>query len=582
MNAIQTLLTDHLDLWTAADTEKKSGRGRSSGNAASVYGIRKLRELILELAVRGKLVPQDPGDEPASALLKKIAAEKSRLIAEGKIKKDKPLPAIGDEDKPFAQPPGWEWVRLGMLGEWGAGATPARGNLKYFGGDIPWFKSGELTADYISQSEETVTELALKECSLRANNVGDVLIAMYGATIGKTAILSVPATTNQAVCACTPFNGIANRYLLLLLKALKPNFIGQGAGGAQPNISREKIIATITALPPLEEQHRIVAKVDELMALCDHLEQQQTHSIEAHQTLVETLLGTLTRVESQQEFSEAWTRIASHFDTLFATEASINQLKQTILQLAVVGKLVQQDTNDEPASLLLEKIAEEKKLMTEDGLIKKQIPLSPIVEGEKPLTLPDGWECVRFGTVAVIERGGSPRPINSYLTNDPDGLNWIKIGDTDQGGKYITSTSEKIRREGLSKTRMVYPGDFLLTNSMSFGRPYITKIEGCIHDGWLRISPPNTVDKDYLYLLLSSPYIREAFKVAAAGAVVQNLNADKVRELVIPIPPINEQHRIVAKVDELMALCDALKSRLADAQATQLHLADAIVEQAVC
>jgi type I restriction enzyme S subunit len=178
---------------------------------------------------------------------------------------------ISDDEKPFQIPAGWEYVRLNDLGEWGAGATPLRNRHDYYGGDIPWFKSGELTDDYIGESEERVTDLALKETSLRYNKPGDVLLAMYGATIGKTSILRIAATTNQAVCACTPFKGFSNIYLLTLLKAYKNRFVNQGAGGAQPNISREKIIATVVALPPTLEQHRIVAKVDELMAICDAL-----------------------------------------------------------------------------------------------------------------------------------------------------------------------------------------------------------------------------------------------------------------------------------------------------------------------
>ncbi len=587
MNAIQTLLTGHLDIWSSADTEKKSGRGRSSGNAASVYGIRKLRELILELAVRGKLVPQDPSDEPASVLLEKIAKEKARLIAEGKIKKNKPLPSITEDEKLFGLPHGWVWVRLGMLGEWGAGATPTRGNSKYFGGDIPWFKSGELTADYISQSEETVTELALKECSLRANSVGDVLIAMYGATIGKTAILSVPATTNQAVCACTPFNGIANRYLLLLLKALKPNFIGQGAGGAQPNISREKIIATITALPPLPEQRRIVAKVDELMALCDQLEQQQTHGIAAHQALAETLLGTLTRVGTQQEFSAAWARIASHFDTLFTTEASIAKLKQTILQLAVMGKLVPQDPNDEPARALLKRIQAEKAKLIAEGKIKKDKPLSEITEKEKPFELPQAWAWARIGeSVQSTEYGLSEKTFEVS-----EGVPVLKMGDI-QDGKVILGGQKKVAQnvEGL-------PELYLITGDLLYNRTNSAELVGKtgIYEGLdgaytfasylIRIRCIDGLfSPRYLNFVMSTPLFRETqiephLKQQCGQA---NVNGTIMKNMIVSVPPLAEQHHIVAKVDELMALCDTLKARLADAQAIQLHLADAIVEQAVC
>ncbi|MFA7434577.1 MAG: restriction endonuclease subunit S [Gemmobacter sp.] len=250
--------------------------------------------------------------------------------------------------------------------------------------------------------------------------------------------------------------------------------------------------------------------------------------------------------------------LEKHFETAFAAPNGIAKLRELILTLAMQGKLVEQDPNDQPANELLKEIEAEKQRLTQEKKIKKPKILPPIKSEEVPYELPWGWEWVRFGDISTIERGGSPRPIKAFLTNDPDGINWIKISDTDQGGKYIASTKEKIRSEGLSKTRMVYPGDFLLTNSMSFGRPYITKIKGCIHDGWLRISPPDALAKDYLYQLLSSPLIKKMFEASAAGAVVLNLNSEKVRELPIPLPPIQEQHRIIAKIDQLMARCDEL------------------------
>nr|WP_315208028.1 restriction endonuclease subunit S [uncultured Albidiferax sp.] len=264
--------------------------------------------------------------------------------------------------------------------------------------------------------------------------------------------------------------------------------------------------------------------------------------------------------------------LLSNLDVLATAPGGVARLRELILTLAVQGKLVPQDPSDEPASKLLTKIRAEKDRLIAEGKIKRDKPLEEIGEEEKPFGLPNGWEWERFGTIAGIERGGSPRPIQSFLTNDPDGLNWIKIGDTEKGGKYITAASEKIRRDGLSKTRMVFPGDFLLTNSMSFGRPYITQIEGCIHDGWLRISPPISLNKDFLYVLLSSRFIRTVFEAAAAGGVVLNLNADKVRTVPIPLPPLVEQSRIVTRVEELMRLCDALeaKGRLEAAQHAQL------------
>lgn len=267
--------------------------------------------------------------------------------------------------------------------------------------------------------------------------------------------------------------------------------------------------------------------------------------------------------------------LEQHFDTAFAAPDGIKKLRELILTLAMQGKLVAQDPNDPPASELLKQIEAEKQRLVKSGKIKQPKPLPPIKLEEVPYELPQGWKWVRFGEITTIERGGSPRPINAYITDDPDGFSWIKISDTEQSGKYITSTKEKIRPEGLSKTRMVYPGDFLLTNSMSFGRPYITEIKGCIHDGWLRISPPESLEKNYLYHLLSSSFIRKIFEKAAAGAVVLNLNSDKVRQLPIPIPPFKEQHRIVAKIDQLMAKCDELEelSKARDEKRRAVHIA---------
>lgn len=230
------------------------------------------------------------------------------------------------------------------------------------------------------------------------------------------------------------------------------------------------------------------------------------------------------------------------------------QLRNSILQEAIEGRLVPQDPNDEPASVLLERIREEKKRLVKEGKLKKKdLEETPVEEDEKPFEIPESWEWVKLGDITEIARGGSPRPIKDYLTDDPNGLNWIKIGDTDKGGKYINSCKEKIKPEGLKKTRMVHPGDFLLTNSMSFGRPYITNIEGCIHDGWLMISPyAGVFDQSYLYYVLSSAFAHKQFCDKVAGAVVQNLNSDKVADSIVPLPPLAEQKRIVAKIEELL------------------------------
>jgi len=253
--------------------------------------IKQLRQAILDLAVRGKLVLQDPKDEPASELLKRIAKEKARLVQAGEARKAEIDPA-NSEGMPFFVPSNWVWTRLGSIGDWGSGSTPPRGNSELYGGSVPWFKSGELNDNRVlAGSEETVTQLAIDKGSFRLNKPGDVLLAMYGATIGKVAILAESAVTNQAVCGCTPFAGVDNQFLFLFLLSQREQFHSASEGGAQPNISKVKIVWTPFPLPPLAEQYRIVAKVDALMALCDQLETSLTDTATARSRLLDSLLA---------------------------------------------------------------------------------------------------------------------------------------------------------------------------------------------------------------------------------------------------------------------------------------------------
>ena len=242
--------------------------------------IQQIKSKILDLAIRGKLVPQNPNDEPASVLLERIRAEKEELIKQGKIKRDKKetiifrgddnsyYEKIGndiiciDEELPFDIPHNWSWCRLGNIGDWAAGSTPSRSYPEYYNGTIPWLKTGDLNDGYITNIPESISEEALKNTSVRLNPSGSVLIAMYGATIGKLGILTFPATTNQACCACSPLDGINNHYLFYYLLSQKDNFVYRSVGGAQPNISKEKIVTTLMPVPPYEEQRQILDKID--------------------------------------------------------------------------------------------------------------------------------------------------------------------------------------------------------------------------------------------------------------------------------------------------------------------------------
>ncbi|MGB6187187.1 MAG: restriction endonuclease subunit S [Aeromonas molluscorum] len=579
--AIENLITDHLDLWSAA-VRPKSSAGRGSNSKLELTGIKKLRELILELAVRGKLVPQDPSDEPASVLLERIAAEKARLVKEKKIKKPKALPEIGEEEKLFELPDGWEWARLNDLGDWGAGATPTRSNSDFYGGNIPWFKSGELISDYIFKSEESVTELALSKSSLRYNDVGDVLVAMYGATIGKTAILGVKATTNQAVCACTTFDGFLNLYLLQLLKAYRPRLIGMGAGGAQPNISKDKLIATIVALPPFNEQKRIVSKIDELMALCDQLEQRSESQLAAHQRLVETLLATLTDSGDADELAQNWARLSTHFDILFTTEASIDALKQTILQLAVMGKLVPQDPSDEPAAALLARIAAEKAQLVKEKKIKKEKPLPAISENEKPFELPQGWACCRISDLGYDLGGGTPSKTKSKYWNG--NIPWVS--PKDMKVDFISSSTDYVTEDAISETVIkLIPSNSLLmvVRGMILAHSFpvaLTMVPVTINQD-MKALVFSEINEVYLLTLMKAARERVVSMVEHSSHGTCKLVSEKLWSMVVCIPPKEEQLRIIKTVDTLMTICGQLKSRLQTSQQTQLALAESLVEGAL-
>lgn len=230
-----------------------------------------MKKSLLQYAIQGKLVEQRPEEGTAEELFTQIQKEKQRLIAEKKIKKEKSLPEITDDEKPFDIPESWKWVRVGSCGSWGSGATPSRTNSEYYGGTIPWLKTGDLNDDIITEIPEYITELALEKTSVRLNPIGSVLMAMYGATIGKLGILGIEATTNQACCACIPYEGVYNKFLFYFLMASRTAFIKMGEGGAQPNISKEKIVNALFPLPPLAEQKRIVEKLEQLLPLCERL-----------------------------------------------------------------------------------------------------------------------------------------------------------------------------------------------------------------------------------------------------------------------------------------------------------------------
>jgi type I restriction enzyme S subunit len=512
---------------------------------------KQLKNSILQWAIQGKLVPQDPNDEPASVLLEKIRQEKERLIKEKKIKRDKnasiiyrgednsyyeKLLATGevkciDEEIPFDVPQGWEWCRMGSIGDWGAGATPAKSNPDYYGGSILWLRTGELNNGIVYDSEIKVTKKALQECSLRMNRIGDVLIAMYGATIGKVAIVGKELTTNQACCACTPF-GIYNYFLFFFLMGSQIDFIKKGEGGAQPNISREKLVSHLMPIPPLTEQYRIVEKIQYLLPL----------------------------VEKYSDSRILQDKLNSEIK---------DKLRKSILQEAIQGKLVPQIAEEGSAQELLEQIKTEKQKLVKEGKLKKSaLNDSVIFRGddnkyyeqvgneniditeEIPFDLPDNWTWVRFGQYIRMSIGKTPpRGETKYWTNGK--YPWVSISDMSDYG-LVTTTKESVSENAKSLFGEISPaGTLIMSFKLTVGRTSLLNTSAYHNEAIISIYP--FVDKIYQarnYLFHILPIISNLgdSKDAIKG---KTLNSKSLNNLLLPLPPLNEQRRIVAMIELL-------------------------------
>ena len=449
---------------------------------------------------------------------------------------------ISDEI-PFEIPESWEWVRLGFIGDWGSGATPSRTNKEYYGGNIPWLKTGDLNDGIITNIPEKITELALEKTSVRLNPVGSVLIAMYGATIGKLGILNIPATTNQACCACLPIL-VNNNYLFYFLMSHKESFTKKAEGGAQPNISKEKIISTLFPLPPLAEQKRIVEKIEQLLPFIEKYEQ------------VETQLTALNT-----SFPE--------------------MLKKSILQESVQGKLVPQNPFDEPASALLERIRAEKQELIKQRKIKKNKSESVIITRDKipyeiidgkerciadevPFELPEGWALIRLNDIGIYRKG----PFGSSLTKSmfvPKGADTVKVyeqknaikKDHTLGDYYITRQYYEDKMQGFT----VSAGDIIVSCAGTIGETYIMpdNIElGIINQALMRMTIFAPIDIDY-FLMYFDYVLKNSARECSKGSAIKNIPPFEIfKQLLLPLPPLAEQRRIVAKIEELMQYCDKL------------------------
>ena len=433
-----------------------------------------------------------------------------------------------DEEIPFEIPQGWEWSRMGSIGDWGAGATPAKGNTSYYGGNILWLRTGELNNSIVNDTEIKITDKALKECSLRMNKAGDVLIAMYGATIGKVAIAGCELTTNQACCACTPI-GIFNYYLFYFLMGNQVDFIKKGEGGAQPNISREKLVAHLMPIPPIQEQHRIVERIKDVLPLTDKY---------AHSQIA---LDELNR--------------------------SINdKLKKSILQEAIQGKLVPQISEEGTAQELLEQIKTEKEKLVKDGKLKKSaLTDSVIFKGDdnkyyeqvgkeiKEITeeilfdLPDKWQWCRIGTIFMhnngkqLNKGNTKGKLMKYVTTS--NLYW--------DGFVLDNLKEMPFKENEIERCMAVKGDLLVCEGGDIGR-------SCIWNYDFPIMLQNHIHKLRPYIPVCTKFFYYIFNlynltglIGGKGIGIQGFSSKALHNTLVPLPPLKEQHRIVAQIEKL-------------------------------
>jgi type I restriction enzyme S subunit len=449
--------------------------------------------------------------------------------------------------------------------------------MDLYGGGITWLKSGELNDNpALAGSAETVTELALNSGTFRRNQTGDVLFAMYGATIGKVAILAEPAVTNQAVCGCTPFEGVLNSYLFFYLISQRANFHAASEGGAQPNLSKDKIVQYLFPLPPLAEQKRIVAKVDELMALCDRLEAQLKSRDEQHAALARAALA---------RFAEAPT--PASLELLFHDKFAISpaDLRKTILTLAVQGRLVPQDPNDEPASDLLDRIDAAPKRAMRTRATDEDEP-GELADMEPLFDLPPGWEWAPFRRLALqasvgIDRGrsmqGPDKAVAYFKMNNIRNSGGVDLSNLTR----IDASPDEIEAFALTD------GDFLFNTRNSrelVGKTCVFRAPSddpvLYNNNILRVRFIDGFSPDFLDFWFRSPEgSAELEKLKSNTTNVCAIYQGKLSGFPCVVPPLPEQRSIVAKVDHLMALVDKLETQLTASRTTADHLLSALVAE---
>ncbi len=537
--------------------------------------IARLRRFVLDLAVRGKLVPQDPNDEPASELLKRIAAEKARLVKAGKIGKPPALEPITDVEAVHKLPRTWAWVRVGDIFNYDAGTKRDPKELD----QSRWLLELE---DIEKDTSRIVERLRVSDRDSQSTKSefepGDILYGKLRPYLNKVVVADVPGYSTTEIVAIRPFLRLCPEYCALAFR--RPDFVAYverlGRGTKMPRLRTPDAIVAPFPLPPLAEQHRIVAKVDELMALCDRLEAARAEREAARDKLTAASLARLNAPDPDTFRDDARFALEA-LPALTARADQIKQLRQTILNLAVRGKLVPQDPNDEPASELLKRIAAEKARLVKAGKIGKPPALEPITDVEAVHKLPMTWAWVRVGDIFNYDAGTKRDP------KELDQSRWLlELEDIEKDTSRIVERLRVSDRDSQSTKSEFEPGDILYGKL----RPYLNKVVVADVPGYstteiVAIRPFLRLCPEYCALAFRRPDFVAYVERLGRGTKMPRLRTPDAIVAPFPLPPLAEQHRIVAKVDELMALCDRLEASLGTADDTRRRLLEALLAEAL-
>ena len=547
--------------------------------------VGRLRRFVLDLAVRGKLVPQDPADEPASELLKRIAKEKARLVEAGEIRSEKPLPPIAEADKSFESPYGWKWVRLGDLCK--LVTSGSRDWAQHYSNEGAIFvRMGNLSKNHYRLRLDHIQRVKAPndgEGTRTRLEAGDILVSITG-EVGMLGLIPEgfgEAYINQHTALVRAVPAMKGRYIAELFRSpFAQNQFNEPQRGIKNSFRLTDVTQFVVPLPPLAEQHRIVAKVDELMALCDRLEAARAEREATRNRLVAASLARLN-VPDPETFTDDARFALNALPALTTRPDQIKQLRQTILNLAVRGKLVPQDPADEPASELLKRIEKEKVQALKEGRAKRQDPLPEVALDLAPFDLPVGWKWGRFPEVGTFGRGKSKhRPRNDPSLFDGGEHLMIQTGDVARSKGIIETYTGKYNDVGLAQSFKWPKGTLCITIAANIADSGILGFDACFPDSVVGFIPASMF-KNARYFEYFVRTAKANLLEFAPATAQKNINLEILTQVLIPLPPLAEQHRIVAKVDDLMGLCDQLEASLTAGDATRRRLLDALLAEAL-